>query len=36
MDTHTAKVGGGVGGGGGWRVCVCRWGVRRRLSRVGT
>ena len=33
MDTHTAKEG---GGGGGWRVCVYRWGVRGRLSRVGT
>ena len=33
MDTHTAKgVGVGVGVGGG---CVCRWGVRGRLSRVG-
>ena len=30
MDTHTAK---GVGVEG---VCVCRWGVRGRLSRVGT
>ena len=36
MDTHTAKgVGVGVGVGWGWRVCVCRWGVSRRLSRVG-
>ena len=33
MDTHTAKgVVVGMGGGG----CVCRWGVRGRLSRVGT
>ena len=32
MDTHTAK-GMGVGVGGG---CVCRLGVRGRLSRVGT
>ena len=32
MDTHTAKgVGVEVGG-----VCVCRLGVRGRLSRVGT
>ena len=33
MDTHTAKgVGVGVGEG-----CVCvGWGVRGRLSRVGT
>ena len=31
MGTHTAK---GVGWGG-WRVCVCRWGARARLSRVG-
>ena len=33
MDTHTAK---GMGVGDGWRVCVCRLGVRGRLSRVGT
>ena len=33
MDTHTAN---GGGGGRGWRVYVCRWGVRGRLSRVGT
>ena len=32
MDTHTGK---GVGGGGGVEG-GCRWGVRGRLSRVGT
>ena len=32
MYTHCQ---GGLGGGG-WRVGVCRWGVRGRLSRVGT
>ena len=34
MDTHTHCQGGE--GGGGWRVCVCRVGVRGGLSRVGT
>ena len=33
MDTHTANGGVEWGGEG---VCVCRWGVRVRLSRVGT